>query len=55
MTAKADLARGENMAISKNANCYMGDTMNQHLREFYLACALAALLAFAGFAFAFLR
>jgi hypothetical protein len=29
--------------------------MNQHLRDFYWACAIAALLALAGFAFVFLR
>jgi hypothetical protein len=29
--------------------------MNKHLRDFYWACAFAALLALAGFAFAFLR
>ena len=29
--------------------------MNQHLRDFYWACAIAAVLALAGFAFAFLR
>jgi hypothetical protein len=29
--------------------------MTQHLRDFYWACAIAAVLALAGFAFAFLR
>jgi hypothetical protein len=50
-----DLAQGGNMANSKNANHYMWDIMPKHLRDFYIACAFAALLAIAGFAFAFLR
>jgi hypothetical protein len=50
-----DLAQGENMANSKNANHYMGDIMQKHFNDFYLACFAAALLALAGFAFAFLR
>ncbi len=49
------IAHGRNMAKIKSANNFMEIIMPKHLRDFYIACAFAALLAIAGFAFAFLR
>jgi hypothetical protein len=44
-----DLARGVNMPKTKNAYHFMGDIMPKHIRDFYLACAIAAVLAIAGY------